>query len=70
MWKFKDFSIPQILREINFGGSITSKTTVYNNLRGSEKHYFGKFQLTVNEKYKKITIRSLKICYSGRFCTS
>ena len=29
MWKFQDFSVDQILREINFGESKSSKTAVF-----------------------------------------
>ena len=29
VWKFQDFSITQILREINFGESSDSKTAVF-----------------------------------------
>ena len=32
VWKFQDFSVIQILREINFGGSGSSKTAVFANL--------------------------------------
>ena len=28
MWKFHDFSIPQILREINFGDSRNAKSAI------------------------------------------
>ena len=32
VWKFQDFSVTQILREINFGESRSSKTAVYSIL--------------------------------------
>ena len=36
VWKFRDYSITQILREINFGGSRSSKSAIFFNFRGSE----------------------------------
>ena len=32
MWKFENFSVIQILREINFGESRSSKTAVFATL--------------------------------------
>ena len=32
VWKFHDFSVTPILREINFGGSRSSKTDVFATL--------------------------------------
>ena len=36
VWKFQDFSVMQILREINFGESRSPKSAVFPILRGSE----------------------------------
>ena len=36
VWKFQDFSVIQILREINFGESRSFETTFFCNFRGSE----------------------------------
>ena len=50
MWKFQDFSVIQILREINFGESRSSKNAVFAIFRGSEFSYFGNFWLSKSEK--------------------
>ena len=52
MWKFHDFPITQILREINFGESISSKTAVFAFLGGSEFCQFGKFQPSKSAKFR------------------
>ena len=36
VWKFHDFSITQILREINFGEYRGSKTAIFIQFRGTE----------------------------------
>ena len=36
LWKFHDFSINQILREINFWDSRSAKSAIINTFRGSE----------------------------------
>ena len=36
VWKFDDFSITQILREINFWDSRSAKYAIFNLFRGSE----------------------------------
>ena len=41
-WKFQDFSVTQILREINFEEPKSSKTGIFSNLNGSEFCLFGK----------------------------
>ena len=35
VWKCQDFSVIQILREINFGESRSSETAIFRNFRGS-----------------------------------
>ena len=44
VWKFQDFSIFQILREINFGECKRCKTAVFCHFRGTEYLWFGRFQ--------------------------
>ena len=44
VWKFKEFSVIQILREINFWESRTSKTAGFAIFLGSELGEFGNFQ--------------------------
>ena len=53
MWKFHDFSVTQILREIIVGESRSSKTGVLCSFRGSEFCYFGKFQPSKSAKIHK-----------------
>ena len=36
MWKFQDFSITQILREINFEDSRRTKSAIVTHFRGYE----------------------------------
>ena len=47
VWKFQDFSVTQILREINVGESRNSKTAVFAIL---EFWQFSKFQITKSAK--------------------
>ena len=54
VWKFQDFSITQILREINFVDYRGAKTTVLCHFRGSEFCSFGKFQPSKSAKFHKI----------------
>ena len=44
MWKFQNFSITHILREINFEESRTSKRFFFCNFESSEFCQFGEFQ--------------------------
>ena len=53
VWKFQDFSIIQILCEINFGVFKSSKTAVFCNLAGSEFCYFHNFSASKKCKNKK-----------------
>ena len=36
VWKFQDIFVTKILREINFGESRSSKTTIFFTFRGFE----------------------------------
>ena len=53
VWKFQDFSVTQILCEINFEVSRSSKTPVFCHFRGSGFCSFGKFQPSKNAKFHK-----------------
>ena len=59
LWKFQDFSVAQILREINFGESRSSKTAILIN-----------FSLQKVHKIIKIKNQNLYICLNGRICIS
>jgi len=48
MWKFQDFSITQILREINFEDSRSAKTAIFAILRAVN------FVLLVNISLQKV----------------
>ena len=39
VWKFHDFSITQILREINFGDSRSAKSAMFNTLLQAHNLY-------------------------------
>ena len=54
MCKFQDFSVIQILCEINFGESRSSKTAVFDIFGALNKFYqFGKFQPSKSAKIHK-----------------
>ena len=53
VWKFQDFSITQILREINLGGSRSSKTAVLAILRALKSINWVNFGLQKNAKIHK-----------------
>ena len=59
VWKFQDFSITQILREINFGGSRSSKTAVLAILGALKMSILVNFSLQKMQKFIKILILSL-----------
>ena len=55
VWTFQDFSITQILREINFGESRSSKIVIFANLGGGSAFcLFGKFQPSRSAKIHEI----------------
>ena len=61
MWKFHDFSVTQILREINFAESRRSKTDVLAILEDFQNDHFDKFQPSENAKiHKKSQFRTSK----------
>ena len=57
MWKFQDFSVIQILREINFGESRSTKTAVFA-ISGSL--YFDNLLNICLQKVKKFTLENVK----------
>ena len=61
LWKFHDFSIAQILREINFGESRSSKTAVFAILGAVNFVDLVKFSLQKVQKFIRIKIQSLSI---------
>ena len=59
MWKFHDFSITQILHEINFGVSRSSKTAVFAIFGALTFVELVSWSLQNVEKFMKIKIQSL-----------
>ena len=53
MWKFHDFSVIQILREINLGQSKSCKNAIFAHFWYSEFYQFCKFQPSKSEKIHK-----------------
>ena len=47
MWKLQDFSVIQILREINFGENRSAKTAGFGHFRGSRCVKMAYFALLV-----------------------
>ena len=65
VWKFQDFSVTQILREINFGQCKSSKTAVFA--------FFGTLNFVTLENFSLLKVQKfikIKICKNDRFCTS
>ena len=57
MWKFHDFSITQILREIKFGGSRSAKSAISSRLQAlnsdfNEFLHFLNAEIYSNHKFK------------------
>ena len=59
MWKFQDFSVTQILREINFGESRTSKMAVFAILGALNFVDLEKLGIQKVQKFVKIKIQGL-----------
>ena len=70
MWKFQDFSITQILREINFWDSQSAKSAILTHLEAPDFDFFGFLQFLKDEIYQNNKIPSLKKRKNGRFTTS
>ena len=56
VWRFQDFSITQILREINFGGCRSSKTAVLAILGALKMINLVNFSFQKMQKFIKIKI--------------
>ena len=52
MWKFHDFSIAQILREINFGDFRSTKCATFNNLESLDFDYYEFLHFLKAENYQ------------------
>ena len=61
MWKFQDFYVTQILREINFGDSRNAKTAVFAILGAVKFGQLVNFSLQKVQKSIKIKIQSLEM---------
>ena len=66
MWKFYDFSVTQILREINFGEFRGSKSAIFGALNFV---YWVNSSLQKVQKFIEIKIQSLSMCENGNFET-
>ena len=52
MWKFQDFSITYILREINFGGSRSAKPAILTHLEARNFEVYEVLHFLKAEIYK------------------
>ena len=59
MWKFQDFSVTQILREIKFGESKVQRLHFFAILRALNFVELINFRLQKVQKWKKFKIQSL-----------
>jgi len=59
VWKFQDFLITQILREINFVDLRSTKTAVFDILGAVDFVYLLNFRLYKVQKFVKVKIQSL-----------
>ena len=62
VWKFHDFSIPQILCQINFEDPRSAKTAIFANLGAVNFVDLINFSLQKVQKFTKMKIQSLKMC--------
>ena len=62
VWKFQDFSVIQILREIDFGECKSSKSNVFRNLLALNFGNLVSFSLLKVQRFIKIKIHSLQMC--------
>ena len=53
VWKFHDFSITQILREINFGDSRSAKSAILTHLEALNFDFYGILHFLKAEIYQK-----------------
>ena len=59
MWKFHDFSITQILREINFGDSRSAKSAILTHLEALNFDFYEFLHFLKAEIYQMNKIHSL-----------
>ena len=71
VWKFQDFSITQILREINFGDFRTTKSSILTYFEAMNFDFYAFLHFLKAEIYKinKIQSRASKIAKNGSFRT-
>ena len=62
VWKFQDFCITQIIREINFEHSRSAKTVIFAILRAVNFVQLVNFSFQKVQKFIKIKIQSLSMC--------
>ena len=59
VWKFHDFPISEMLREINFGESRSSKSAIFAFFEGLNFVKLVNFSLQKAQKFVKIKVQSL-----------
>ena len=62
MWKFQDFAITHISREINFGDYRNAKTAFFANLGALNFANLVNCSLQKVQNIKKLKIQSLQMC--------
>ena len=67
MWKFYDFSVTQILREINFGEFRGSKSAIFAIFGALNFVYWVNSSLQKVQKFIEIKIQSLSMCEIANF---
>ena len=68
MWKFRDFSVFQILREMNFGACRSSKIAVFASFRGFEFCYliWQNFSLQNVSKFRASKCVEISVAHFSR----
>ena len=67
VWKFHDFSITQILREIKIEDSRSAKSAIFINLEALNFDFHAFLHFLKYEIDQKFKIQSLKNCKNGNF---
>ena len=70
MWKFKDFSVTQIFREINLWDSGSAKCAIFTHLEALNLDFYGFFHFSKAEMNQMNQIHSPQNGKNGSFCTS
>ena len=71
MWKFDDFSITLILREINFGDCESAKSAILLHLEALKFDFFYEFLQFLRDEIDQIAkIQSLQNVKDGSFRTN